>query len=279
MERAEPAAGVVLAGGRSTRMGRDKAALQWHGTSLLRRVTGLVGRAVGGEVVVVRAPGQALPPLPPTVEVVDDPAEGLGPLQGLAVGLAAAAAHGRRAAVVTATDVPLLHPALLCLLLRALGAEGEGSPAAVVPHVGGRRQPLAAAYRSAVATQAEALLAIGERRLTALLDSVAVRVLDEADLLADPAVAAVDPLLEGFANVNRPEDLAALLARRPPEVTVLVEGRPDTVATVCAATLAAAAAAVGRDLAVHRATIDGVVVDDPDTPLASGDRVVLAPVG
>ena len=66
------AAGIVLAGGRSTRMGSPKAALEWHGSTLLRRITGIVGRAVDGPVVVVRAPGQALPALPDGVEVVED---------------------------------------------------------------------------------------------------------------------------------------------------------------------------------------------------------------
>ena len=80
-------AGVVLAGGRSTRMGRPKANLEWHGSTLLHRVTGIVGRAVEGPVVVVRAPDQELPELPPGVRVVEDAAEGRGPLQGLAAGL------------------------------------------------------------------------------------------------------------------------------------------------------------------------------------------------
>src|SRR5215216_2435918 len=65
-------AGVVLAGGRSTRMGRPKANLEWHGSTLLHRVTGIVGRAVDGAVVVVRAPDQELPELPPGVRVVED---------------------------------------------------------------------------------------------------------------------------------------------------------------------------------------------------------------
>ena len=72
-------------------MGTPKAALEWHGSTLLRRVASVLGRVVDGPVIVVRAPGQALPELPPTVELVEDPREGLGPLQGLAAGLAAAA--------------------------------------------------------------------------------------------------------------------------------------------------------------------------------------------
>ncbi|MEA2226533.1 MAG: molybdenum cofactor guanylyltransferase [Solirubrobacteraceae bacterium] len=66
------AAGIVLAGGRSSRMGSPKAALEWHGSTLLRRVVGIVGRGVDGPVVVVRAPGQELPPLPEGVEIVED---------------------------------------------------------------------------------------------------------------------------------------------------------------------------------------------------------------
>ena len=58
------AAGIVLAGGRSSRMGTPKADLEWHGSTLLRRVTGIVARGAGGPIVVVRAPGQQLPALP-----------------------------------------------------------------------------------------------------------------------------------------------------------------------------------------------------------------------
>src|SRR5271169_1709483 len=82
-------AGVVLAGGRSSRMGTPKAALEWHGSSLLRRTVGIVARATGGPVVVVRANGQDLPALPDGTIVVDDPREGKGPVQGIAAGLAA----------------------------------------------------------------------------------------------------------------------------------------------------------------------------------------------
>ena len=80
-------AGVVLAGGRSSRMGRPKSGLEWHGATLLFRTAAVVARAVTGPVVVVRAPGQELPALPDGVQTVDDPVEGLGPMQGVAAGL------------------------------------------------------------------------------------------------------------------------------------------------------------------------------------------------
>ena len=54
-------AGVILAGGRSSRMGTPKAGLEWHGSTLLRRTVGILARATGGPVVEVRANGQELP--------------------------------------------------------------------------------------------------------------------------------------------------------------------------------------------------------------------------
>ena len=75
-------------------MGSPKAALEWHGSTLLWRTVAIIGRAADGPVVVVRAPGQELPALPPGTEVVDDPLEGKGPVQGIAAGLAALADLG-----------------------------------------------------------------------------------------------------------------------------------------------------------------------------------------
>ena len=129
----------MLAGGRSTRMGRPKANLEWHGSTLLHRVTGIVGRAVDGPVVVVRAPDQELPELPPGVRVVEDAAEGRGPLQGLAAGLAAVAGEAELA-YVSSTDVPLLHPAFVRAVVRA-AADPDVDVALPVVH--GFRHPLA----------------------------------------------------------------------------------------------------------------------------------------
>ena len=67
---------IVLAGGKSSRMGSSKAALAWHGSTLLRRVTGLALRTVDGPVVVVRAPDQELPEIHRSIEVVADAREG-----------------------------------------------------------------------------------------------------------------------------------------------------------------------------------------------------------
>src|SRR5437588_6394773 len=144
-------AGVVLAGGRSSRMGTPKAALEWHGSTLLRRTVGILARATGGPVVVVRASGQHLPGLPAGTLVVDDPQDGKGPVQAIAAGLAAL--RGRvETAFVAATDLPFLHPAFVTRVLRAL----DGADVAL-PVARGHQQPLAAAYRVSLAGLAERL--------------------------------------------------------------------------------------------------------------------------
>src|SRR5205807_9453811 len=102
------AAGIVLAGGRSSRMGSPKSQLEWHGSTLLYRTAALLERSVPGPVVVVRAPGQDLPELPAGVAMVDDPVEGLGPMQGIAAGLAAVADRATTA-FICSTDMPFLH--------------------------------------------------------------------------------------------------------------------------------------------------------------------------
>src|ERR671936_2243425 len=132
--------GVVLCGGRSKRMGRPKAWLPFAGEIMLPRVVRLLGEAVR-PVVVVAAPDQEVPPLPPEVAVVRDEEKGRGPLQGLAAGLAAL--EGRAdAAYLSSCDVPFLRPAFVRRLIDLLGAH-----AICVPRVGAHHHPLAAVYR------------------------------------------------------------------------------------------------------------------------------------
>jgi molybdenum cofactor guanylyltransferase len=261
------AAGIVLAGGRSSRMGTPKAALEWHGSTLLRHVAGIVARGVDGPVVVVRAPGQALPPLPASVEVAADAREGRGPLQGLAAGLAAV--DGRaEAAYVSSTDAPLLHPAFVRRVLRALDDDVD----VVLPRAHGFPQPLAAVYRTALLERIEGMLA-GERvRLGELFDECRVRGLDESALLADGDLAAADPALDSLLNLNEPDDYEAARARPAPEVAVRGLG------VVRAATLGAAARAAGVTLDERVVAILGgaqLVGRDPDLPLVAGDEIAF----
>ena len=272
-----PATGaVVLAGGRSTRMGEPKAGLEWHGSTLLRRVAGLVARGVDGPVLVVRAPGQALPPLPAALEVVEDGERARGPLEGMAIGLAALQDRVEHA-FVCSTDLPLLHPAYV----RAVARAGQGVDVAL-PVVDGHRQPLAACYRTALAGRARELLQQGRPRPAFLLDGADVRVLDEPELLADTALAKADPQLRSVVGVNTPAELRALRELPAPEVLVqrfgvLASGGEHGGRTVRAATLDAAARAVGLVLDRHLlAAVNGdQTVRDGELPLAEGDVVAF----
>lgn len=271
------AAGIVLAGGRSSRMGSPKAALEWHGSTLLRRVTGLVARSVDGPVAVVSAPGQALPALDPEVEVVADEREGRGPLQGLAAGLGAI---GDRAEVayVSSTDVPLLHPAFVRRVIGALDDQVD----VVLPEVGGFRQPLSAAYRTGLVATVAELIAADRMRPAFLFERSRVLHLGEADLLRNGALARFDPALASVSNLNERADYERAHASPAPEIRVekfgpLSTGSRSRRKTVHAWSLGAAAAAVDLALDEHIvAALNGdKITRDPELPLVRGDTVAF----
>ncbi len=273
------AAGVVLAGGRSSRMGTSKAALEWHGSTLLRRTLGVLARAVDGPLLVVRAPGQPLPEIPPQADMVEDPEEGLGPLQGIAAGLAALTGRAQ-IAFVCSTDLPFLHPVFV---RRVLDALTDNSLADVVlPVARGFPQPLAAAYRVTLAPLVADLVAAGDLRPAFLFRRCATLRLDDAALLDDPVLAAADPALDSVVNVNSPDDYRTARRHPAPQVTVqrygaLARNGHRGPHTVHAATLAGAAAAVGLALDRHVvAALNGDQISrDGDVPLASGDTVAF----
>jgi len=234
-------AGIVLASGRPT----PAPWPEWHGSTLLRRVCGLVARGTGGPVVVVRAAGQRLPELPEGVRVVE--AEGAGPLRGLLAGLRATDAD---VAFVAAPDLPLLHPRYVAAVCAA-----AGDADVVLPRPGGREQPLAAAYRPALAPLVEEL--VDEPAFAALFARARTHRLDE---------------------VPHPESAAADADVPEPRVHVRHIG-PERRApvTVRAATLGAAGAAAGVTLDDHvLAALNGArAARDPLEPLAEGDDVAF----
>jgi molybdenum cofactor guanylyltransferase len=260
-------------------MGRPKAALEWHGSTLLHRTTALLSRTVGGPVLVVAAPAQDLPALPPGVEVVTDPIDGLGPMRGLATGLAALEDRAP-VAFLCSTDLPFLHPALVRRVLRGFAADPEAD--VVLPVARGYRQPLAAGYRTSLAGLVEKLLGEGTLRPGMLFQHCQVTPLDDDALLADPDLARYDPSLDSLVNVNEPLDYAAALARPEPEVRVerfgaLAGGGQRGPRTVRAASLGAAAAAVGITLDRHVvAAVNGdQMTRDARLPLVAGDAVAF----
>ncbi|PKN83040.1 MAG: hypothetical protein CVU47_00690 [Chloroflexi bacterium HGW-Chloroflexi-9] len=201
-----PIAVVVLAGGRSSRMGRDKAAVMLHGRRLLDR-TLAAAVAVPGvvEVVVVLAPAQVIPPVrcAAPVTLVRDTTAYQGPLAGIAAGLAGTSRA--EVALVLGCDTPFVQPGLLALL-----AARATAGAIVVPVHEGRPQPLCSAIHFEAFEAVRALAAGGARAASAIAD-------DPRALLVQPGEwAAADPEGLSFLGVNTPEELAraeALAAR------------------------------------------------------------------
>jgi len=186
-------AGIVLCGGVSKRMGQPKAWLPFAGELMLPRVVRLLG-AVVQPIVVVAAPDQEVPPLPPGIDIVRDAEKGRGPLQGLLAGLTAL--QGRAdAAYVSSCDVPFLQPAFVKRLIDLLGDN-----AICVPRVGDYHHPLAAVYRLDVAAAAPRLLEEDRLRPVFLFEAVPTRVVEAAEL------ADVDPRFESLRNLNTREE-------------------------------------------------------------------------
>jgi molybdenum cofactor guanylyltransferase len=192
-------------------MGSPKAWLDFGGETLLARVVRTVRRACA-PVIVVAAPGQDVPPLPPDVAIARDPLEGRGPLQGIAAGLHALLeppgdSEAVDAAFVTSTDAPFLEPALIARLAALRGTDHD----VAVPHTDDHFHPLAAVYACTCLAHIEALLAADRRRPFFLFERVRTVVCDARTLLADPDLATADPALRSFENINTPEDYARAL--------------------------------------------------------------------
>ncbi|MCC6383329.1 MAG: molybdenum cofactor guanylyltransferase [Dehalococcoidia bacterium] len=196
---------VILAGGKSTRFGSDKASALLRGEPLLAWVGAAAAHACDA-LVVVRAAGQRLPlvSVPVPVAIVEDELFERGPLAGLAAAFARVVAP---VAFVTSCDAPLLQPDLVRLLFAAVTTQDD----AVVPRLGDVPQPLAAVYRPAACLPIfEAALARGEGSVRQALVHLSVR------FLAEDAVRRADPGLLSFENVNTPAALARLEAILPP---------------------------------------------------------------
>jgi molybdenum cofactor guanylyltransferase len=181
----------VLAGGRSTRMGTDKAFVMLDGRTLLARALQLC-RTVAQDVRIVGDAKKFAPFAP----VVEDLFPGCGPLGGIH---AALRASQRDFNLVLAVDLPFVTSAIL----RFLVAEAKASGALVtVPRAAGRWQPLCAVYRPAFADLAEKALSDGRWKIDSLFSAAAAHAVEEDRLLA----AGFSP--QAFRNLNTPAELA-----------------------------------------------------------------------
>jgi molybdopterin-guanine dinucleotide biosynthesis protein A len=194
--RRTPVSAIVLAGGRSSRFGRDKLAEPIDGRSLLQHAVDAV-RPFASEVLVVAAPGGG-PSISGDIRLVHDPTPFEGPLAGLRVGLAAAHTD---VALVVGGDMPDLVPRVLQTLLDELELDAEGAEAVVLDHDGrGRPLPMAVLRRPALAA-ATRLIEAGERRLRALSEALATTVIAEA------VWRSFDPDGATLHDIDTPDDL------------------------------------------------------------------------
>lgn len=182
----------VLAGGRSTRMGTDKAFVVLDGQTLLARTLDLV-RSLMSDVRIVGDPGK----FAPFASVVEDMFPGCGPLAGIHAALRSSQTDLN---LILAVDTPFVTPVLLQYML---GRATDSSATVTVPRTSQGWQPLCAIYHRNFASIAEEALRAGHYKIDPLFSEAGVQVISEVELQS----AGFAPHL--FSNLNTPEDLAA----------------------------------------------------------------------
>ncbi len=189
--------GVILCGGKSSRMGTPKEWLPIAGVPMLCRIAETLGEVVH-PIVVVSARGQALPSLPAGILHAHDERPDRGPMEGLAAGLSAMSPHAD-AAFVASCDLPLLSAEFV----RRMIALAEGFELCI-PDVADGAHPLASVYNVSVLPEIHKLLARDQLRMLDLPARVLTRRVGDAELRD------IDPELASLRNVNSPEEYASI---------------------------------------------------------------------
>ena len=186
--------GFVLAGGRSSRMGTDKALLKFGGSTLLGRAISVL-HSLSLDVTIIgdRTRFSALG------TVIEDIYPNAGPLAGIHAALRQSSAELN---LILAVDIPFVSSELLSFLLDC----AEKTDAVVtVPRTAGGFQPLCAVYRPAFAGVAEEALRAGKNKIDPLFARVPTRIIDESELTAGGFSEKL------FSNLNTPEDVQAVM--------------------------------------------------------------------
>jgi len=190
----QPLTAVILAGGKSSRMGQPKALLPFDGEPLIAHTVRTL-RRLFSDIVVVAAPEQELPSL--SVTLVRDEVAYQGPVGGILYGLRAAQTE---IAFVTSCDAPFLNLELIAFLVTQMSDHDV-----VVPYWQERLQPLHAVYRRSVAPLLQDQLDRGELRPIFLYKKVRTREVSPEEIRR------FDPEGLSFRNMNSPEDYQAAL--------------------------------------------------------------------
>lgn len=203
----EETTGIVLAGGRSRRMGTDKAFLALDGERLIERVMGVLREVCAGIIIVANDTSlYAMLGAP----VVPDTIQDFGPIAGLHAGLQAMRTD---LGIAVAVDMPFLRPALLRAMMEVAAGWDAVVPALASPagaDVAQKRakdldmHPLHAVYRRTCVPVIRAAMDRGDRRLNAFLTAIRVRYFTAEEIRV------YDPELRSLLNVNTPEELRGL---------------------------------------------------------------------
>jgi molybdopterin-guanine dinucleotide biosynthesis protein A len=184
---------AIIAGGKSKRMGQDKAWIELDGEPLITRVANVLAKVADEVIVVANEPRYASLGL----RVVKDRYPEGGALGGIATGVGAAS---HDTVLVAACDMPFLSAEVWRLLV-----EHIGDADVVIPRIGGEYETLHAIYTKACLPHMARALAENRLRVIAFFDQVRVKAVEESELRG------VDPELRAFTNVNTPEELASAL--------------------------------------------------------------------
>ena len=183
---------IVLAGGRSLRLGKNKIMETLGGETLIERVVECLA-PIGDQVIIATIPGQRLPQFNHRVEIVFDAYPGKGSIGGLYSGLKAARSFH---SLVVAADMPFLNQTLLSYMM-----EMASDFDVVIPRIGGLVEPLHAIYSKRCLEAIETQIKSGRLSMKSFFSQVKVHYLDEIELDR------FDPAHLSFFNINTTDDL------------------------------------------------------------------------
>jgi molybdopterin-guanine dinucleotide biosynthesis protein A len=191
MDASPPLTAFILAGGKSTRMGADKAFIDYGGRTLLTRALDL-GRLITPDLRIVGSREKFAPIAP----VVEDIFRDCGPLGGIHAALRASPTELN---LMLAVDTPFVPVAFLQYLIRS--AQSAPDATVIAPRSNARWQPLCAIYRRDFADAADNALRAGRNRIDQLFGQVRTRAIGQEELEAAGFSESI------FRNLNTPEEL------------------------------------------------------------------------
>lgn len=190
MKTIDDVSGIILAGGKSSRYGKNKAFVKINGIPLIEKVITVMGSVFQELIIITNTPHKyshlRLP-------VCEDLIEGLGPLGGIFTGLTAIS---KDAGFFVACDMPSLNRELLRHMV-----ECKDDFDAVVPRISGKMEALYALYRNTCLPAIRRLIDSREYQIFRFFSEVSVRYVDEGEIRQ------FDPELRSFFNVNTPQEL------------------------------------------------------------------------